>query len=111
MSFPINISVIVGLQIIFGVASAGHSHLIGELFTVVFCIVTFEIQIPVENRYDVSERVERQRKFDVTEPLLTPAMAGGLFSIDRSFFEEIGSYDDGILIWGGENLEMSLRVG
>lgn len=52
----------------------------------------------------------KRRNSDVARPFPSPAMAGGLFSIDRKYFFEIGSYDKMMKIWGGDNLEMSFRI-
>ncbi|XP_050098601.1 putative polypeptide N-acetylgalactosaminyltransferase 9 [Anopheles aquasalis] len=42
-------------------------------------------------------------------PFDTPAMAGGLFSIDRTFFERLGWYDEGFEMYGIENIELSMK--
>lgn len=40
----------------------------------------------------------------------SPTMAGGLLAASREYFFQIGGYDDGMEVWGGENLELSFRV-
>nr|CAB3248260.1 polypeptide N-acetylgalactosaminyltransferase 1 [Phallusia mammillata] len=60
--------------------------------------------------YPVPQREMDRRKGDRTLPVRSPTMAGGLFAIDRDYFTKIGTYDAGMDIWGGENLEMSFRI-
>lgn len=37
-------------------------------------------------------------------------MVGAGFAVNSEYFKEIGTYDKGMKIWGGENLELSWRV-
>lgn len=50
------------------------------------------------------------RMTELVHPFHSPVMAGGLFSIERDYFNEIGGYDPQMDIWGGENIELSFRL-
>uniref|UniRef100_A0A3P9C0Y8 polypeptide N-acetylgalactosaminyltransferase n=1 Tax=Maylandia zebra TaxID=106582 RepID=A0A3P9C0Y8_9CICH len=58
-------------------------------------------QIPIE---------QKMARSDPTQAIRTPVIAGGIFVMDRSWFNHLGQYDTHMDIWGGENFELSFRV-
>ncbi|KAF3843835.1 hypothetical protein F7725_002684 [Dissostichus mawsoni] len=61
-----------------------------------------------KHRYQASRVPNRtMRCCFLKSPYRSPTMAGGLFAINRKYFYELDQYDAGMVIWGGENLEIS----
>uniref|UniRef100_UPI001A98FB54 LOW QUALITY PROTEIN: polypeptide N-acetylgalactosaminyltransferase 16 n=1 Tax=Gasterosteus aculeatus aculeatus TaxID=481459 RepID=UPI001A98FB54 len=58
-------------------------------------------QIPIE---------QKMARSDPTLAIRTPVIAGGIFVMDKSWFNHLGQYDTHMDIWGGENFEVSFRV-
>lgn len=58
---------------------------------------------------ELPDNIAKIRKH-FSEPYKSPTHAGGLFAINRKYFLELGAYDPGLLVWGGENFELSFKI-
>ncbi len=77
-------------------------HLVGKWYFVGQKFKIYQHQI-LHNQFG-KIKILLKNLFIYKNVFSTPTMAGGLYAIDRLYFEELGMYDEGIKIWGGENL-------
>ena len=65
--------------------------------------------------FDWNLGYQKLKRFSVDDaqkldPFPTPIMTGGIFLIRKEYFFEIGPYDEKLMIWGAENIEMSFKI-
>lgn len=62
--------------------------------------------------FTITGASDRDKTFpdDPVSPIKSPIMPGGLFAMSREWFFEIGAYDEEIMYYGAEHVELSFRV-
>lgn len=53
---------------------------------------------------------EQMAAHDTGLPFPTPTLVGCAIAVDKEYFEEIGNFDEGLKVWGGENIELGFRT-
>ena len=44
-----------------------------------------------------------------TMPFRTAALVGCALAVNKEYFFKIGGFDEGMNVWGGENIELAMR--
>ncbi|XP_044028373.1 polypeptide N-acetylgalactosaminyltransferase 15-like isoform X2 [Siniperca chuatsi] len=59
--------------------------------------------------WESSPQLQDKDPDSAVQPVRSPALGGGVVAVDRHFFQSVGAYDPGMLLWGEEQIELSIR--
>ncbi|KAA8585999.1 polypeptide N-acetylgalactosaminyltransferase 15 [Etheostoma spectabile] len=60
--------------------------------------------------WESNPQLQDKEPDSAVRPVQSPVLGGGVLAIDRHFFQSVGAYDPGMLLWGVEQIELSIRV-
>ncbi|XP_068603762.1 polypeptide N-acetylgalactosaminyltransferase 15-like [Brachionichthys hirsutus] len=61
-------------------------------------------------RWDSDPSHQDKDPSSAVQAVRSPALGGEVLAINRHFFQRVGAYDQGMLLWGEEQIELSIRV-
>jgi polypeptide N-acetylgalactosaminyltransferase len=53
---------------------------------------------------------EQQQAMETGLPFFTPTLVGCAIAVQREYFFNLGAFDEGLRVWGGENIELGFRA-
>jgi polypeptide N-acetylgalactosaminyltransferase len=53
---------------------------------------------------------EQQQSINTGVPFFSPTLVGCAIAVQKDYFFRIGSFDEGMKVWGGENIELGFRA-
>ncbi|CAJ1083868.1 polypeptide N-acetylgalactosaminyltransferase 15-like [Xyrichtys novacula] len=60
--------------------------------------------------WELDPQLQHKDADSAVQPVTSPALGGGVVAMDKHFYHSVGGYDPGMLLWGGEQVELSIRV-
>jgi len=53
---------------------------------------------------------EQRTAIETGLPFPSPTLVGCAIAVERNYFMKLGAFDEGMRIWGGENIELGFRT-
>ena len=67
------------------------------------------MQLPYHEKQRVQQEAEQRKLPATTIPFRSAALVGCALAVHKQHFFDIGAFDEGMNVWGGENIEMAMR--